>query len=118
MIDQLGEEGFMTAYTHYSNTLKQNPELELFPPISIQSTHHWTSTFTHLRLFSEKEPGHYSVYYQPTGGHLPLDKLSAILNLLYAMPHVQVRLNNIKALPPYLILLHCTRKRSGYEIIT
>lgn len=93
MVDKLGEEGFITAFSELFALQKESKDLALSPCTPWETSTTWTPSITHPRLTQQRQEGYYSVYYQPIGGHLELSLLEKLINRLSSLPEAQLRLS-------------------------
>ncbi|MGL6174594.1 MAG: nitrite/sulfite reductase [Cellulosilyticaceae bacterium] len=92
IVMKLGQEAFLSKYQHYLEEAKSTLNLALNPTPICYATPGCSTTTNHPRLFPQKQPGLYSVYFQPLGGILPASTLHILLDLLSTFNAPLIRL--------------------------
>lgn len=98
MVDKLGEEGFIQAFSDLFQQAKAKQDLNLQPCTLEGPLEDWTPTLTHPRVTKQKQAGYYSVYYQPVGGHFEMDLVEKLIDRLATLPEAELRLSMTEGL--------------------
>lgn len=92
ILDRMGEEEFIKAYSSYVEKEKSKGGLEVVVNEKTINKKGKTVEINSNRIFEQKQCGLYSVYVHPIGGQLSIDDLNKLISLLKNYEDIDIRL--------------------------
>lgn len=93
ILDRMGEEQFINCYKKHLEAVTSKENLKLSIKEKIYTKPGIETNVNHPRLFSQKQPGLYSVYIHPVGGLLFLEDLKLLLDETETIEDLEIRLS-------------------------
>lgn len=92
ILERMGEEEYINCYNKHLREAKEKGGLDVeIKPEAIIKEGKETS-IKHNRLFKQKQPGLYSVYFHPIGGQFDLSDMRNILDFIKNIEDIEMRL--------------------------
>lgn len=92
VVERLGEDKFKEYLKKYVDNVRASQNLDLKVTKQEIIKQGKITNKTHRHLYSQKQPGLYSVYVHPKRGYIDLKSVSKILNLVEEIDKVEIRL--------------------------
>lgn len=93
MVEDLGEENFLSEYKKYVSIVKENNDLDLNISTKECAKKGIKIDINNSRVYEQKQEGLYSVYVHPVGGQIRAEELKNILDILKKYEDVDIRLS-------------------------